>query len=289
MLQVGKCKNKEEEEANIPTSACLLPSTDCINCLTESTYCNNNNNRNPKRKFMFRETENINGTEDISETLQGDVSGKITNLEDTCNHPGPGNDHPGVMAGSGADEFERDRDEGDDGEEIASHREEDDDDEEEEDEILLCPIRAETYILDENDAAFVASDNEVEMASSFDVKAEVNAYNILPEATRRSRQPPKYMHMVPTPDDDALLVDDGETSSDSDDPTEATVGSHLGPNNTDRNVHEDEDLLDEIDGEWLPETPLGDEGDEETEQALDPGFEGDSSELDDIAEWDDDL
>ena len=277
MLQA--CQVQEEEEAKLPSSENIFLSSLCANIMTE----NISSNTTLKRKFTG--TEELTGTQERTEGFAVLLSEKVARLEDIRNYPIPGDATEDLKAVR----FVRGSEEEDEGEDVADLREDGEDDEDDEDEILLCPIRAETYILDESDAAFVASDNEIEMASSLDVKAEVNTQNILPETTRRTRKPPDYMSMVPTPDDDALLVDDGETSSDFEEIIDGTAGDGPGPQQTARNVTEDEDLLDEIDGEWMPETPHEDEGDNETDTAFDRDLEGDSSELDDIAEWDDDL
>ena len=92
--------------------------------------------------------------------------------------------------------------------------EEEDDDENDEDELLIAPIRTETYVGDDEDLEFVAPDDEEE--SDSDEVSDVNILNILPPGSRRIARKPSFYMMVPTPDDDRLLVDVGESATDED-------------------------------------------------------------------------
>jgi len=114
----------------------------------------------------------------------------------------------------------------------------DEDDEEEdeddaEDEVLLAPIRTETYVGDEEDLEFVAPDDEEESDNS-EIDSNVHIVNILPPGSRRISRKPIFYMMVPTPDDDRLLVDVGESATEEEE--------------------EDDDISDNLDGESLAES-----------------------------------
>jgi hypothetical protein len=158
------------------------------------------------------------------------------------------------------------------------------------------PIRAEVYTLNDEDAEFVAADDEVEFPSSPVLEAEVDAHNILPSGSRRTRGPREFLMLVPTPDDDALLVDDGETSSDEDDDCEGDDGKEEGVDTESRRVWPsssttlpatDEEYLDELDGEWVPYAH--EEEDEGETYDDDPTEDTTDDDRNEVPEWDDDI
>jgi hypothetical protein len=97
---------------------------------------------------------------------------------------------------------------------MSDEDEEEDGDDNDEEEVLTAPIRTETYVGDDEDLEFVAPDDEEE--SDSENVSDVNILNILPSGSRRIARKTSFYMMVPTPDDDRLLVDVGESATDED-------------------------------------------------------------------------
>jgi hypothetical protein len=86
-----------------------------------------------------------------------------------------------------------------------------------EDEVLLAPIRLESYAVNDDDRVFVASDDsdgDYSDAETSETEMDINVQNIIPVGITRTRRQSTFMYMVPTPEDIRELVECSSSDED---------------------------------------------------------------------------
>jgi hypothetical protein len=138
------------------------------------------------------------------------------------------------------------------------------------------PIRLQSYVLDEDDAEFVASENENEVFPPEEEEdtAAVDQRNILEGGLRRSRRSRKYAFTMRSPPSDNELDEferlaDELDSEEDDEGDMSDVESQSGQvlDIQDQRMEAHERALEELDAEFVPEEDEDDEGDEGDEDS----------------------